>query len=137
MRVYLEPISFLFLFSNTDAGGIIREIFRKAEEGKIEELEIAQKLLEDQIKKEPESDRFTRWALEEEKISCPEQVAVIGYDGLERGKYVRPPLTSIRQPLEMMGREMVKILIRFIEGEEKKIVHKEFQPDLIIRRSVG
>src|SRR3989338_2743173 len=65
-------------------------------------------------------------ALKEEKISCPEQVAIIGYDGLERGKYVDPPLTSIRQPLEMMGREMVKILIRCIEGEEKKIVHKEF-----------
>lgn len=35
MKVYLEPISFLFLFSNTDAGKIIRKIFRKAEEGKI------------------------------------------------------------------------------------------------------
>jgi len=78
-------------------------------------------------------------ALEEEKISCPEQVAVIGYDGLERGKYIRPPLTSIRQPLEMMGREMVRILIRITEGQEKdrRPIQREFQPDLIIRRSVG
>src|SRR3989338_1269033 len=57
-------------------------------------------------------------ALKEEKISCPEQIAVIGYDGLERGKYVDPSLTSVRQPLEAMGREMVKILIRILEGEK-------------------
>lgn len=74
-------------------------------------------------------------ALKEEKISCPEQVAVIGYDGLERGKYVDPPLTSVRQPLEAMGREMVHILIRILEGEKNLPIQKEFQPDLIIRRS--
>ncbi|OGW87960.1 MAG: hypothetical protein A3A81_06620 [Omnitrophica bacterium RIFCSPLOWO2_01_FULL_45_10b] len=74
-------------------------------------------------------------ALKEEKISCPEQIAVIGYDGLERDKYVDPSLTSVRQPLEAMGREMVKILIRILEGEKNLPIQKEFQPDLIIRRS--
>jgi DNA-binding LacI/PurR family transcriptional regulator len=76
-------------------------------------------------------------ALREEKISCPEQVAVIGYDGLERGKYVNPPLTSVRQPLEAMGREMVQILISIVDGNAKEPIQREFQPDLIIRRSVG
>ncbi len=74
-------------------------------------------------------------ALKEEKISCPEQVAIIGYDGIERGKYVDPPLTSVRQPLEAMGREMVHILIRILQGEKNLPIQKEFQPDLIIRRS--
>nr|CAX68958.1 Periplasmic binding protein/LacI transcriptional regulator precursor [uncultured bacterium] len=76
-------------------------------------------------------------ALKEEKISCPEQVAVIGYDGLERGKYVNPSLTSVRQPLELMGREMVKILIDVIDKKAKTPVQKEFHPDIIIRGSVG
>ncbi len=74
-------------------------------------------------------------ALKEEKISCPEQVAIIGYDGIERGKYVDPPLTSVRQPLEAMGREMVHILLRILGGETNLPIQKEFQPDLIIRRS--
>lgn len=74
-------------------------------------------------------------ALKEEKISCPEQVAIIGYDGLERGKYVDPPLTSVRQPLEAMGREMVRILIQILEGRLTTPIRKEFQPDLIVRRS--
>lgn len=74
-------------------------------------------------------------ALKEENISCPEQVAIIGYDGLERGKYVDPPLTSVRQPLEAMGREMVRILIQLIENKTTNPIQKEFQPDLVVRRS--
>lgn len=75
-------------------------------------------------------------ALKEEGVACPEQVAIIGYDGLERGKYVDPPLTSIRQPLEQMGREMVHMLTGILDGKIKGHVQKEFQPDLIVRRSV-
>jgi len=74
-------------------------------------------------------------ALKEENIGCPGQVAIIGYDGLERGKYVEPPLTSVRQPLEAMGREMVRILIQLIEHKTSNPIQKEFQPDLIVRRS--
>lgn len=76
-------------------------------------------------------------ALREEKISCPDQVAVMGYDGLERGKYVLPPLTSIRQPLEAMGREMVNILLGIVEGKLHTPIQKEFQPEIVIRGSVG
>lgn len=74
-------------------------------------------------------------ALKESWIKCPEQVAIIGYDGIERGKYVAPPLTTIRQPLERMGREMVSILLGIIEGEIKGPVQREFIPELVIRQS--
>ncbi len=74
-------------------------------------------------------------ALKESWIKCPEDVAVIGYDGIERGKYVVPPLTTIRQPLERMGREMVSVLIGLIEGKLKGPVQKEFLPELVIRQS--
>lgn len=74
-------------------------------------------------------------ALKESWIKCPEDVAVIGYDGIERGKYVVPPLTTIRQPLERMGREMVAVLIGLIEGKLKGPVQKEFLPELVIRQS--
>ena len=75
-------------------------------------------------------------ALKEENIRCPAEVAVMGYDGIERGKYVEPSLTTVRQPLEAMGREMVKILIDVIEERATTPIKKEFQPDLLIRRSV-
>lgn len=74
-------------------------------------------------------------ALKESWIKCPEEVAVVGYDGIERGKHVVPPLTTIRQPLERMGREMVSILISLIEGRTKAPIQKEFLPELVIRQS--
>ena len=75
-------------------------------------------------------------ALKEDGVKCPGEVAVIGYDGIERGKYVDPPLTTVRQPLEAMGREMVNILIDVIEGRAAPPVKREFQPELMVRRSV-
>lgn len=74
-------------------------------------------------------------AFKESWIKCPEEVAVIGYDGIERGKYVVPPLTTVRQPLERMGREMVNIVTGIIEGRVKGPVQKEFLPELVIRQS--
>jgi DNA-binding LacI/PurR family transcriptional regulator len=74
-------------------------------------------------------------ALRESKIRCPEEVAIVGYDGIERAKYVEPPLTTVRQPLEEMGQEMVNIVIGLLEGRLKGPIQKEFAPELVIRRS--
>lgn len=74
-------------------------------------------------------------ALREEKILVPQEVAVIGFDGTERGKYVNPPLTTVSQPLEQMGREMVRVLISLIRGEKRPPVQVRFDPQLVIRQS--
>ena len=74
-------------------------------------------------------------ALKENWLRCPEDIAIVGYDGIERSKYVLPPLTTIRQPLERMGDEMVNVMIGLIEGKLKAPVQKEFIPELIIRQS--
>jgi DNA-binding LacI/PurR family transcriptional regulator len=41
----------------------------------------------------------------------PEDVAVVGYDDSPIAATTDPPLTSVRQPVEEMGREMVRLLI--------------------------
>ena len=74
-------------------------------------------------------------ALREEKIMVPQEVAVIGFDGTERGKYVNPPLTTVSQPLEQMGREMVQSLVALIRGEKKAPVQVRFDSQLVIRQS--
>lgn len=35
MQIYLEGIAFLFYFSSTPSGDVVRKVFRKAEEGKV------------------------------------------------------------------------------------------------------
>ena len=74
-------------------------------------------------------------ALREEKILIPQEVAVIGFDGIERGKYVNPPLTTIRQPLEQMGQKMVSVLMGVIRGVLTPPVQVKFEPQLVIRQS--
>ena len=74
-------------------------------------------------------------AFQEEKISVPQEVAVIGFDGIERGKYAHPAMTTVRQPLEQMGREMVRVVTGLIRGELEAPVQVKFDPQLVIRQS--
>ena len=74
-------------------------------------------------------------ALRESRIMCPGQVALIGYDGIFKGKAVEPSLTTVSQPLEAMGAEMVRAMIGLIEGKLEEPVQKKFSPELVIRRS--
>lgn len=50
-------------------------------------------------------------------ILTPENVKVIGYDGIQDNKLFRPFLSTIRQPVEEMARMSVELLLRKIEGE--------------------
>jgi LacI family transcriptional regulator len=50
-------------------------------------------------------------------IRTPEDVKVIGYDGIQDNKLFHPILSTIRQPVEEMGRTSVRLLLRKIEGE--------------------
>ncbi len=74
-------------------------------------------------------------ALRDSGIECPRQVAVMGYDDMEKGRYAVPALTTVRQPLEMMGSEMVHVVCDLIEGKVHGNVHREFPQELIIRQS--
>jgi LacI family transcriptional regulator len=50
-------------------------------------------------------------------LRTPEDVKVIGYDGIQDNKLFHPILSTIRQPVEEMARMSVKLLLRKIEGE--------------------
>ncbi|MNE57076.1 HTH-type transcriptional repressor PurR [compost metagenome] len=46
----------------------------------------------------------------------PEDVKVIGYDGIQDSPYFHPILSTIRQPVEEMARMTIKLLYDKIEG---------------------
>jgi DNA-binding LacI/PurR family transcriptional regulator len=48
----------------------------------------------------------------------PEDVAVISFDDSELARYTDPPLTTIRQPIVQLGRELARQVLRSIAGEE-------------------
>jgi DNA-binding LacI/PurR family transcriptional regulator len=48
----------------------------------------------------------------------PDDVAVIGFDDSKAALHADPPLTTVHQPTEAMGRQMAQLLVARINGEE-------------------
>lgn len=76
-------------------------------------------------------------ALHEAGISVPEQVSVIGFDDIELADYTRPRLTTVRQPIEEMGRLAGHALLELLEMENMDPPHIILQTELVIRESCG
>jgi DNA-binding LacI/PurR family transcriptional regulator len=57
-------------------------------------------------------------ALTDAGRSIPGDVAVIGFDDVPIGLGARPALTTVRQPIEAMGRAMADLLVRAVEGHQ-------------------
>ncbi|GAA4716696.1 LacI family DNA-binding transcriptional regulator [Nocardioides conyzicola] len=68
-------------------------------------------------------------------LRVPEDVSVIGYDDSAFMSSVEPPLTTVRQPIEAMGRAAVAALLAQIRGEEAPADELLFEPELVVRRS--
>ncbi len=57
-------------------------------------------------------------ALREQGLSIPEDISIIGFDDIPQASIVHPQLTTVRQPLEQMGRIAVNLLVEQIENSE-------------------
>jgi DNA-binding LacI/PurR family transcriptional regulator len=55
-----------------------------------------------------------RQVLREEGRRIPEDVALVGYDDSAIARHMEPPLTSVRQPIQEMGRRMIDLLLEEI-----------------------
>ncbi len=73
--------------------------------------------------------------LHKHNIKVPEEVSVVGYDDPIGASFTTPPLTTIRQPLEAMGRVAIELLENLIEGGEP--THKVLPVKLIVRASTA
>ena len=74
-------------------------------------------------------------ALREAGRRVPDDVAVVGFDDAPLAAYADPPLTTVRQPVALLGEEMVRLLLRRLSephGEPKAIV---LPTELVIRSS--
>ncbi|MGW0997151.1 LacI family DNA-binding transcriptional regulator [Streptomyces sp. NPDC002520] len=71
------------------------------------------------------------------RLDVPGDVSIIGYDDSSFMTCTDPPLTTIRQPIEAMGRAAVELLVGELAGA--KVTHDEllFEPELVVRGSTG
>jgi DNA-binding LacI/PurR family transcriptional regulator len=71
-------------------------------------------------------------ALAEAGLSVPDDVAVVGFDDSDVARHTSPPLTTVHQPVEEMGREMVRLLLARIAGQSEDLT-AILQPELVVR----
>jgi len=57
-----------------------------------------------------------RQVLRERGLRIPDDVALVGYDDSAIARHMDPPLTSVRQPIEQMGRAMTDLLLAEISA---------------------
>ncbi len=76
-------------------------------------------------------------AIKEEKLRIPEDVSVIGFDDIELGKMITPPLTTVRVYKEQMGSIAVRTLFKLLSHASDRPVTTLVPTRLIERESVA
>jgi len=74
-------------------------------------------------------------AIRERGLRIPEDVSILGFDDIPQAAMVRPALTTVRQPLDEMGRLATQMLIDQLKNPEKEIGRVELPTELIVRDS--
>jgi len=76
-------------------------------------------------------------AIRDQGLRIPEDIAIIGFDDIPIACHFDPPLTTVRQPQEEMGRKGAELLMKVLDRNNKSYKSESvvFKPRLIIRES--
>ncbi|WP_156761154.1 LacI family DNA-binding transcriptional regulator [Microbacterium karelineae] len=75
-------------------------------------------------------------AFEERGRRVPDDISIIGFDGIAESAYFRPPLTTIQQDFEQQGRRAFAQLLLLLDGPDSADVPPE-RAELIVRSSTA
>ena len=70
-------------------------------------------------------------------LAVPDDVSVVGYDDSAFMNCTDPPLTTVRQPIESMGKAAVALLVNQMENVSVYPEELLFEPELVVRGSTG
>jgi DNA-binding LacI/PurR family transcriptional regulator len=70
-------------------------------------------------------------------LAVPDNLSVVGFDDSALMTCTAPPLTTVRQPIEAMGRAVVAMLVNQIEGVPVAPEELLFEPELVVRGSTA
>jgi DNA-binding LacI/PurR family transcriptional regulator len=69
----------------------------------------------------------------------PEQCSVIGFDDVATCALYTPQVTTVRQPMEVMGATAVGLVVdginAVLEKRETTAAHRKVAPELVVRES--
>ncbi len=70
-------------------------------------------------------------------LTVPGDVSIVGFDDSALMNATDPPLTTVRQPIEPMGRMIIELLVGQIKGETTTTEEYLFEPELVVRGSTA
>ncbi len=70
-------------------------------------------------------------------LSVPDDFSVVGFDDSALMTCTNPPLSTVRQPIEAMGRAAVEVLVAQFGGRDVGRDELLFEPELVVRESTG
>jgi LacI family transcriptional regulator len=76
-------------------------------------------------------------AAQERGLIVGQDIAITGFDDIPPAQYSHPPLTTVHQPINRIGRMICEMLIQSIRGEDLAERHVLLRPSVVVRRSSG
>lgn len=71
-------------------------------------------------------------------LTVPNDVSIVGFDGIALSEFVAPPLTTVAQPTYQLGRLAASLLVRRRSGEISGVGKPHLlEPHLVVRSSTG
>lgn len=81
--------------------------------------------------------------IREAGLRVPEDVALVGGDDIPLAHYITPALTTIRQPMDVIGSQAVEILLEILgaddeeQGQVEGTIQRVLDTELVVRESSG
>jgi len=76
-------------------------------------------------------------ALRTSALRVPEDMAVVGFDGIALGAFTTPELTTVEQPRAEVGKRAVELVFESLDGEASSPAHVTLPVRLVVRESCG
>ncbi|SPL90103.1 Transcriptional regulator, LacI family [[Actinomadura] parvosata subsp. kistnae] len=76
-------------------------------------------------------------ALSEKGVRVPQQISVVGFDDIPESEFFSPPLTTVRQDFDVVGRHCIEVLLRQIDLGHAAYERLVVRPSFVVRSSTA
>ncbi|MGW3343739.1 LacI family DNA-binding transcriptional regulator [Nonomuraea rubra] len=76
-------------------------------------------------------------ALSEKGVKVPQQISVVGFDDIPESEFFSPPLTTVRQDFDVVGRHCIEVLLRQIDLGHAAYERLVVRPSFVVRSSTA
>jgi LacI family repressor for deo operon, udp, cdd, tsx, nupC, and nupG len=76
-------------------------------------------------------------AIKSKGLRVPDDISIVGFDDIRFARYMDPPLTTVAQPKDELGREAMNMLIEILRGNDVPARKRILPTQLVIRGSTA